>query len=84
MWFVYMVRCADTSLYTGIASNVERRILEHNHSSRIGSKYVRARRPVALVYKEKATSRNAALRREAAIKKLSRRAKEQLINSHEY
>lgn len=76
-WQVYIVRCADTTLYTGIARDVERRIDEHNHSH-LAARYTRARRPVVLVYSESCDSRSQALRREIAIKKLSRRDKERL------
>ncbi len=74
-WSVYIVRCADGSLYTGIACDVPRRVMEHNSSNRRASSYTRARRPVALVYQEAAASRSAASRREHEIKGLSRAAK---------
>jgi len=76
-WQVYIVRCADETLYTGIARDVIRRVSEHNHS-RLAARYTRARRPVVLVYCEACDSRSQALRRESAIKKLSRRDKERL------
>lgn len=76
-WQVYIVRCADTSLYTGIALDVTRRIHEHNNSH-LAARYTRARRPVQLVYSETCASRGDALRREMAIKKLSRSDKELL------
>ena len=78
-WFVYIVRCADDTLYTGIAMDVVRRIDEHNLDDRLAAKYTRARRPVALVYEEKYASRSAAAKRESQIKKLSKIQKEQLI-----
>lgn len=77
-WYVYILRCADGSFYTGIAKNPERRLAEHNGSD-LGAKYTRARRPVALVYHEAVASRSEAARRECAIKRLSRSAKEQLV-----
>ncbi len=67
-----MVRCADGSLYTGIARDVERRIAEHNGAGRAGARYTRSRRPVTLVYSEGAADRAAASRREHAIKQLDR------------
>lgn len=79
-WQVYIVRCADETLYTGIALDVEKRVGEHNHG-RLAARYTRARRPVVLVYTEACASRSHALRREHAIKKLSRRDKEQLVHS---
>lgn len=77
-WQVYIVRCADETLYTGIARDVDKRVDEHNHS-RLAARYTRARRPVVLVYAEVCESRSQALRRESEIKKLTRRDKEQLL-----
>ena len=68
-WFVYMVRCRDGSLYTGIAKDVEARVAAHNEGK--GAKYTRARRPVVLAYREEAADKGAALRRERAIKKMA-------------
>jgi len=79
MWTVYIVRCADSSLYTGIAKNVEERINLHNAGR--GAKYTRSRRPVELVYSEAVPSRATALRRELAIKRLERDGKKKLIES---
>ena len=76
---VYMVCCADDSYYTGIATDVERRIMVHNSGK--GAKYTRSRLPVHLVYKEDGLSKSDALKREIAIKKLSRKEKEALIAS---
>jgi len=74
-----MVRCADGSLYTGIARDVERRIAEHNGAGRAGARYTRSRRPVTLVYSEGAADRAAASRREHAIKQLTREGKLALV-----
>jgi putative endonuclease len=79
LWFVYIVRCSDNSLYTGIAMDVTRRIDEHNKDDKAGAKYTRARRPVKLVYQEEVSSRSEAASREAVIKKLSKLEKESLI-----
>ncbi len=76
-WQVYVVRCADGSLYTGIAKDLDARIAEHNGGA--GAKYTRGRRPVALVYAEAAEDRSGAQRREAEIKRLSAEAKRALI-----
>ena len=73
-WYVYMVRCADTSLYTGI-KNIARRIDEHNNSRRSTSAYTRARRPVELVYQETILTRSEATKREYQIKRLSKKEK---------
>lgn len=78
-WYVYIVRCADDSLYTGIARDVGKRLDEHNHSDQLGARYTRYRRPVKLVYQETLVSRSEAARRESAIKRLSREEKELLI-----
>ncbi len=76
-YFVYIVECADTTLYTGITTDVEKRIQEHNHAD-LGAKYTRSRRPVQLVYSEPATDRSAAAKREWEIKQLTRVQKQQL------
>jgi len=75
-----MVRCADHSLYTGIARDVIRRIDEHNNNNQLGSKYTRARRPVTLVYEEALASRSDASRREVEIKQLKKHEKELLVS----
>ena len=79
-WRVYIVRCADGSLYTGIAKDVVRRVGEHNGDGRLGARYTRARRPVVLVYEESCESRSQAAGREHEIKCLSRAEKEILIS----
>jgi predicted GIY-YIG superfamily endonuclease len=76
-WFVYILRCVDDSLYTGISNDVLRRLKQHNDG--IASRYTRSRLPVSLVYQELQASRSVALKREVAIKGLSRQAKENLI-----
>ncbi|TKB47695.1 GIY-YIG nuclease family protein [Thalassotalea mangrovi] len=82
-WFVYILRCADKSLYTGITIDVEKRLQEHNADNVKGAKYTRARRPVELVYQETLPDRSGAAKREAQIKKLSRQQKIKLINADE-
>lgn len=76
-WFVYMVRCADGTLYTGVARDIERRLDEHNSGK--GAKYTRGRTPVSLVYRERCDDQSGAVRREGAIKRLTRAGKLQLI-----
>ena len=78
-WFVYIVRCADDSLYTGITKDVDRRIQEHNEGDKLAAKYTRARRPVVLVHQETCESRSVATKREIEIKKLSREEKEEFL-----
>jgi predicted GIY-YIG superfamily endonuclease len=80
-WFVYILRCRDGSLYTGITTDVERRCAMHNAGT--ASRYTRTRRPVTLMHQESAAGHGAALRREAAIKALSRYSKEALIRAAE-
>ena len=79
MYFVYMVLCSDNTLYTGITTDLERRITEHNTSDK-GAKYTKARRPVSLVYSEEYADRSTASKREYAIKKMTKSNKEILIN----
>ena len=74
MYYVYIVECADDTLYTGIATELERRIDEHNTSEK-GAKYTRVRRPVKLVYSEKHKDRSSASKREYEIKKKMNRDK---------
>lgn len=77
-FFVYIVRCADGTLYTGWTTNLVRRMAAHNGTT-TGAKYTRTRRPVTLVYAERAQSKSEAMSREWAIKQMSRREKESLI-----
>ena len=78
-YYVYIVECADGSLYTGYTVNIKNRINEHNHGTR-GAKYTRSRRPVKLVYREEFGDMSSALKREYQIKKLTRKKKVDLIN----
>jgi len=84
--FVYIVRCADDSLYTGYTTNLEKRMAAHNGEGNTktaraaGARYTRARRPATLVYTEPFPTRSEALKREHAIKQLSRVEKLQLVN----
>jgi len=78
-YFVYIVKCCDNTLYTGITTDVERRVKEHNNSQK-GAKYTKLRRPVKLVYIENRENRSEASKREYAIKKLSRLEKLELID----
>jgi putative endonuclease len=80
-WHVYIVCCKDNSFYTGVTTDLFRRIDEHN-SGKKGARYTRSRRPVALVYSEKAASRSIASRREHQIKKLTLVGKKQLIKTY--
>ena len=75
--FVYILCCSDNTYYTGYTTDVEKRVQRHNEGK--GAKYTKSRRPVQLVYQEKYTDKSCALKREYAIKQLSRQEKEQLI-----
>ena len=78
-WSVYIIEASDTSFYTGITTDVERRFEEHMQC-RKGAKYFNGRKPISVVYREHGHSRSSASRREAEIKKLSRSEKEFLIS----
>lgn len=78
MYHLYILECADKTLYTGITVDLERRVNEHN-LSKLGSKYTRARRPVKLVYSKKFRDRSLASKAESKIKKLTREEKIKLI-----
>ena len=78
-WWVYLLQCSDQTLYAGITTDLNRRVQEHNGEKYGGARYTRARRPVRLVWSEPSRSRSAACQREAAVRKLSRSQKEQLI-----
>lgn len=74
-WWVYMLRCADGSLYTGVTTDLQRRLAQHNGERAGGARYTRCRRPVTLVWQEPGHDRGSAHRREAALKRLPRQRK---------
>lgn len=76
MWYTYIVRCSDGSLYTGITNDLTRRMLQHNQGK--GAKYTKYRNPVVLVYNEQHETRSEASKREYAIKQLTKKEKEKL------
>lgn len=78
-WVVYMLRCADGTLYTGVTRDLERRLRQHNGELVGGASYTRARRPVEVLWSETSESRSLAQRREASIKQLSRQQKMRLV-----
>ena len=82
IWHVYMVRCNDGTLYTGITNDLEMRIKAHN-SGKDGARYTRSRRPVKLVYSEEAGSKSEAASLEYRIKKLTRAKKDMLVKNEE-
>lgn len=79
-YYVYMLLCSDQTFYTGISNNVEKRVATHNAGK--GAKYTKIRRPVQLMYQEELPDKSQALKREIAIKKLSRSQKVTLLKSH--
>lgn len=83
MWYVYFLRCADNSIYTGVTTDIKRRETEHNTNNKLGAKYTRVRRPVRLVYAESHPDRSSACQREFALKRLTKNKKEQLIETYQ-
>lgn len=81
MWYVYLLRCSDNSLYCGITNDVKRRLKAHNAGK--GSRYTKIRFPVELAYKESTKSKSEALKREYQIKKLSKIKKEKIIDEYQ-
>jgi putative endonuclease len=80
-YFVYILQCVDGTFYTGTTNNIEKRLLAHNTAtSKTAAKYTRSRRPVVLKYVEKKRTKGAALKREHAIKQLTRAAKLAIMN----
>lgn len=77
-WYVYMLVCADGTLYTGITTDLKRRVMEHNSGPK-GAKYTRARQPVRLVFHEHAANRQVASQKEYALRKLPRKDKLRLV-----
>ena len=81
-WFLYILRCRDRTLYTGVTNNIARRLLLHRKG--IAARYTRGRLPVKLVHQEPCSSRSEALKKENTIKKLKREEKEAYIKNHGY
>ncbi len=79
-WFVYILKCKDNSLYTGITTDFKRRLIEHNTDNLRGAKSLRGKRPVQLVYSEEHKTQTEARKRESAIKNWKRKYKIDLIN----
>lgn len=81
MYYFYLLRCADNSLYAGITTNLERRVEEHNSKSSKSAKYTRAKGPVRLVYFEEFSSKQEAMKREYEVKQWTKDKKEELVSS---
>jgi putative endonuclease len=84
MYYLYILRCSDNSLYCGQTNNLERRINEHNYDKNKSAKYLRGKKPVKLVYSEKYSTLQEAMKREIEVKKLTKAKKEALIESDNY
>lgn len=80
MYYLYILKCSDHTLYTGITTDLERRVVEHN-STKFGAKYTASRRPVKMVYSKKFRNRSAAAKEEVRIKKLKKFEKLELIKN---
>ncbi len=78
-WYLYLVRCHDGTLYTGISTDVNRRFAQHQRQSDTGSKYLKGKGPLTLVFQEKLGTKSLALKVERRVKKMSKARKEQLI-----
>jgi putative endonuclease len=83
-WYLYLIRCRDGSLYTGITTDVARRFAEHQQNNGAGAKYLRGRGPLELVFQKKLGSRSLALGVESKVKKLSKARKEDLIGTRKH
>jgi len=79
MWYVYILQCKDKTFYTGVTTNLKRRVEEHNDSV-LGAKYTKGRRPVKLIYSVRRKDKSRALKEECRIKKLSRAEKLKLLD----
>lgn len=79
MYYFYILRCADNTLYCGQTQNIEQRIADHNISKSKGAKYTRTRRPITLVYFEEFETRVLAMRREIQVKRWPKSKKEKLV-----
>ena len=79
LWYVYLLRCADNTLYCGITTDLQKRLRQHNGELIGGAKYTKVRQPCELVYSEQVENRSEASKREYEIKKLSKASKEKLI-----
>ena len=79
-WHLYILKCGDGTLYTGITNDLARREAQHNSGT--ASRYTRSRRPVKIIYQESCRNRSAALKKEYAVKSLTRKGKEDYIDRH--
>lgn len=80
MWYLYIAKCNDGALYTGITTDIKRREVEHNNDNKLGAKSLRSKRPVKIVYTEQYNDQNSARKREVEIKGWKRKEKVKLIS----
>ena len=83
-WYLYLIRCRDNTLYTGISTDVDRRFAQHRGAGNAGSKYLKGRRPLSLVFQENVGSKSLALKVERRVKRMSKARKERLIKVSGY
>ena len=83
-WYLYLIRCRDDTLYTGISTDVDRRFAQHQSEGYAGSRYLKGRGPLSLVFKEKLGSRSLALKVEHRVKRMAKARKEKLIKVSGY
>jgi putative endonuclease len=83
-WYLYLIRCRDNTLYTGISTDVDRRFAQHQSEGSAGSRYLKGRGPLSLVFKEKLGSRSLALKVEYRVKRMSKARKEKLVKVRGY
>ncbi len=79
-WFLYVLKCRDGTLYTGITNDLPRRMVQHNNGT--ASRYTRSRRPVSVIYQERCRDKSSALKKECGMKSLSRKEKEEYMKSN--
>ena len=83
-WYLYLIRCRDSTLYTGISTDVDRRLAQHQGEGNAGSRYLKGRGPLSLVFQEKLGSKSLALKVERKVKRMSKARKEKLIKVSRY
>jgi putative endonuclease len=83
-WYLYLIRCRDSTLYTGISTDVDRRLAQHRGKGNAGSRYLKGRGPLSLVFQEKLGSKSLALKVERKVKRMSKARKEKLIQVSRY
>jgi len=83
-WYLYLIRCRDSTLYTGISTDVDRRLAQHRGKGNAGSRYLKGRGPLSLVFQEKLGSKSLALKVEHRVKRMSKARKEKLIKVGRY